>query len=127
MSVMTWDTGPETNAVRSHTKVLVVGIIGALAVVGALIALFNQGFNVAGCTAAAPFGWLIPLGSVAVIAGVAWLLLSQIPRGSGGSSSHRSVACASCGRMVLTDWRLCPYCGSALSPEPETPQGFLRG
>jgi hypothetical protein len=116
---------PETNAVRSDSKRLVLGIGGVLAIVVALVAVFNQGFDVTGCTAATPFGWLIPLVSAGVIGGVAWLLLPQSPRGSNSSDDYRSVDCTSCGRTVLTDWRLCPYCGAALSPDPSIRHGSL--
>lgn len=112
-----WDMRPEISAVRSDIKRLVLAIGGCLAVVVALVAVFNEGFGIVGCTVAAPFGWIIPLLSIAVIAGVAWILLSLIPRGSGRADGHKSVTCTSCGRTVLTDWRLCPYCGSALLPE----------
>lgn len=105
---------------RSDNKRLVLGILGALAAVLALAALLSRGLDVTGAAAAVLYGWLIPLASIAVIAGVAWVLLSQIPQGLSGSNDYRSVACTSCSRMVLTDWRLCPYCGSALSPDSVT-------
>ncbi|MDO8915610.1 MAG: hypothetical protein Q7W16_05960 [Coriobacteriia bacterium] len=105
---------------RSDLKRLILATVGVLAVVVTLVALLNQGLDATGCTAAAPLGWIIPLVSSAVIAGLAWLLLSQVPLGSAGSEDHTSVDCASCGRNVLTDWRLCPYCGVALSPGPAT-------
>jgi hypothetical protein len=120
MRLTTQRRGPECSSVRSDVKRLIAAIVGVLAVVVALVAVFNQGFDTTGCTAAAPLGWLIPLVSSAVIAGLAWLLLSQVPFGSAGPEDHTSVGCASCGRTVLTDWRLCPYCGVALSPEPTT-------
>jgi hypothetical protein len=113
--------------VRSDMKRLVLGLLGAVAAVLAIVALLGRGFDVTDGVASTPLGWLIPLASIAVIAGVAWLLLSQIPVGSSRSNDYRSIACSSCGRTVLTDWRLCPYCGAALSPDPSMRQGPTVG
>jgi predicted anti-sigma-YlaC factor YlaD len=109
--------------VSSDPKRLVLVTVGALAVVGTLVTISNQGFDVEGCTAATPLGWLIPIASVAVIACAAWLLLRNSSNGPGSSDDFVSVDCQSCGRRVLTDWRMCPYCGIALAPDPATQHG----
>ena len=100
-------------------RLLAAAVLGLGLAVGTLVvsALVNGRFDLAGCTAAGPFGWTIPLISLLIIGAAAWLLLG------GGSTDRverpetRYVACPSCDRSVLADWRLCPYCGVALEPE----------
>ncbi len=55
-------------------------------------------------------GWVAPIASVAIIAGVSWALLSQTGRTRADDDSLY-VTCESCGHAVFRDWRLCPYCG----------------
>jgi uncharacterized membrane protein len=58
------------------------------------------------------FMWLIPAGFlVLVVLGIAGLV-QNIGRNNPASASH---ACPSCGRGVQTDWKNCPYCGTALA------------
>lgn len=89
-----------------------LGLIGA---VTGLIIVLDGGTPLTDCVIAAPLGWTIPLASVFVIAGLAWLLLSQPPQGPLDIDAARFVDCPACGRSVLADWRLCPYCGSSLA------------
>ncbi len=56
--------------------------------------------------------WLIPIGLLILIGlGIAWLVQSL---GQGNPPAQTST-CPSCGRAVRSDWKNCPYCGSALS------------
>jgi hypothetical protein len=112
---------------RGDVRRLVLAAIGGLSAVLLLVAMFDRGIAMRDSSASPPFGWIIALASVAVIAGVAWFLLSLVPRHSADGGFYASTACASCGRTVLTDWRLCPYCGSALTPRPMTPDGQSTG
>lgn len=57
------------------------------------------------------FMWLIPVGIlVLTVLGIAWLV-QNIGRNNPTNAPH---ACPSYGRGVQTDWKNCPYCGTAL-------------
>ncbi|MCK6582506.1 MAG: zinc ribbon domain-containing protein [Anaerolineales bacterium] len=58
------------------------------------------------------FMWLFPVGFVVLIVlGIAWLV-----RSIGGNNLAGTLhSCPSCGRGVQTDWKNCPYCGTALT------------
>jgi hypothetical protein len=100
---------------------VVLGALAGLAGIFALVVLFNQGLSLVGCTAAMPLGWTVPLVSVVVIGALAWALLSQPEKDRGSAEEFVSVSCTACGRNVLVEWRLCPYCGSA-GPSTEAEQ-----
>ncbi len=110
----------------SEVRKLVAVIVGGMALVAgalALITLLNEGMSLAGCTAATPLGWTVPLVSILVIAAAAWYLLAQTEKDPGSAKEFRSAVCPSCGRNVLEDWRMCPYCGSGMpgtGPEADT-------
>ncbi len=103
-----------------YTRWLVLAILGGFGAVGAVIAVVALASSIgpiAGSPGSVPIGWIVPLGSLFVIVGVTWLLLSQAPVDGGENAApYGSIACPSCGRQVMVDWRLCPYCG-AMMPE----------
>ena len=102
---------------------MVLAVLGGLAVVGGLAAVLlwaDPARIFTGSSGVIPPAWTVPLASVFVIAGVAWLLLSQDGRGRGGADDG-SIECPVCGRSVMTDWRMCPYCGSLLEPDIAEP------
>jgi hypothetical protein len=111
-----------------HTRRIVLAVLGGLGAVGLVLAAFallQPSGPQAGALAYLPVSWIVPLGSLFVIIGVTWLLLSQAPvEGGSAVAPFDSVTCPSCGRQVMVDWRLCPYCG-AMMPEqitsPEAP------
>ena len=110
--------------VRFDVRRLVLGVLLGFGLAGAVLAVvtcLNGGVAITKCAFASPLGWTIPLGSLFVIAAVAWLLLSQTPRGQADADAAHLVGCPSCGRSVLADWRLCPYCGSSLAPAATAP------
>ena len=58
------------------------------------------------------FMWLIPVGFIVLtVLGAAWLVRNLI-----GNNPPASVgnACPNCGKGVQSDWKNCPYCGTAL-------------
>lgn len=104
---------------RKRLMRLLLAVGGAIGIVVALLALLvaiNAGLGFAGCTGTSPLGWTIPLVSGGLIGGVAWMLLLRAPNYSDESevTARRSVPCPSCGKAVMRDWRLCPYCSDAL-------------
>jgi len=78
-----------------------------------------------------PYGWLIPLSAGLVIFGVAWALSSQPRHTPRPMPGLRAVPCARCGKTVMGEWRLCPYCGTLLGAESvdagTQPQGSTAG
>jgi hypothetical protein len=111
------------------TKLVAMVFAGVAGIAGlfALVVLFNEGLSLVGCTAAAPLGWTVPLVSIVVIAAAAWALMSQSEKHPGSADEFRTVACPACGGKVLTDWRLCPYCGSSVTPAPGTDRTVAPG
>ncbi len=95
------------------TIIAVTGIIAVIALVAGLVLIVNAeaGFT---CTGAAEFGWLAPLFAASIIGGLAWVLLSQTPRTPDDTESTPLAECPECGRSVLGQWRMCPYCGEML-------------
>jgi hypothetical protein len=54
--------------------------------------------------------WLFPLGVLALLVlGIVWLVNNLT-----GIKPALLRTCPSCGRPAQTDWKNCPYCGSAL-------------
>jgi hypothetical protein len=88
-----------------------LGLIGAGLSV-ALLAGTPVGTGVAPSATAA--GWIIPLAAAAIIAGVAWTLLGARSLDSTDGTPFDSALCPECGRQVLGQWRICPYCAAAL-------------
>ena len=56
----------------------------------------------------------VPLAAGAVIGLAAWALLEDPPP-TPQDVSYAEMACPTCGRNILEDWRLCPYCGSLVA------------
>ncbi|HEX9092376.1 MAG TPA: hypothetical protein VF902_00185 [Coriobacteriia bacterium] len=103
---------------RDFRRILLV-VIGVLVSAAAATVLIRALAGRAGFSVSAvdyPLGWTLPLASAFVIVGVGWLLLSQGSRRGRGSSKAISLPCPTCGRTVMDDWRMCPYCGRVLEP-----------
>jgi hypothetical protein len=119
----------EAATVLTDVRRLFLVMLGALSAAVAVLALFrilNGRSFLSGCVVSTPLGWTIPIASAFVILGVGWLLLSQAPKGP-RDAGRSYVACSSCARSVLTDWRLCPYCGETLEPEPDPTGQAVQG
>ncbi|MDR3686351.1 MAG: zinc ribbon domain-containing protein [Coriobacteriia bacterium] len=64
----------------------------------------------------------VPLAAGAVIGLGAWALLDD-PVPAPQDASYAEMACPVCGRAILEDWRLCPYCGSFVATaDPRAPR-----
>ncbi len=108
---------------RSDVRKIVLAVLLCLVLLGAALvswAMCNGSINGQGCTAATPLGWTIPIASLIVIPGVAWLLLSKTPDDPSDGAAAHSLGCPSCGRVLLDGWRICPYCGKTLGVERAT-------
>lgn len=97
--------------VASKVVVAVAGIV----LVTVVILVVNAEAGFAGCTVAYPFGWLAPLIAAGILGLATWVLLGE--RGSSsGDVRADTTQCTRCGREVLGQWRMCPYCGAMLEP-----------
>lgn len=103
------------------TVVVLVGLIALLVLIVGAGMLGGRGYSgYGGWGMMGPwmmggmfFMWIIPLGFIVLVAlGVAWLV-----RNAGGSDRAEAPHqhCPSCGRNVESDWKACPYCGTALT------------
>jgi hypothetical protein len=114
------------SSVSAEIKRVVIAVaVGLLlsAVMLTTIVVVNQGVDLSGCLAATPLGWGAILVAALVIAVAGRVLYSVGSRFDEGPGFETSV-CTSCGRAVLDEWRLCPYCGSDKSlPAPDGPPG----
>jgi hypothetical protein len=102
------------SGVRSEIRRVVVAVMAGVLLCSAMLAIIvvvNQGLDLSGCVAATPLGWTAILVSGLVIAVAGWMLFSAGRRFDDGPRLA-TVECPVCGRAVLEEWRLCPYCGS---------------
>lgn len=54
-----------------------------------------------------------PLVLLFVIVAITWFLIVHDSNTSDDDNS-RYVSCWSCGHSIMSEWRLCPYCGAEL-------------
>lgn len=95
---------------RKRLILLVSALVGVLAL--ALVAVvFGLVDLVPDPGPASIFGWAVPLVALFVIIGVTWLLLAR-DSDEPVEDGELYAVCPSCGQSVLSDWRLCPYCGA---------------
>jgi hypothetical protein len=86
-------------------------VFGGLAATAALLAILIV-LNADGA-GTRPFGWTIPLLTGLMVGVVAWALLVDAPEVEEPVISEST--CGTCGRNILSDWRICPYCGTLVS------------
>jgi len=91
-------------------------IFGIGGVFAGIVILGGFGGAFEGTLCSAPFGWVVPIVASAIIGGVVWSLAGERGKGEGAASSGMSsVACPDCGRQVMGEWRICPYCAAMLA------------
>lgn len=93
--------------------VAITGAVSALVALAWIVAVYSTpGIGTAtSATSASPLDYAIPLLSLLSIVGTTWYLLKRKVR-SKDTEELQYVRCVSCGRTILQEWRLCPYCGS---------------
>jgi hypothetical protein len=94
---------------RLTTAVVVLGSILAAGLV--FVSLSDDGRAFIGGPGSV-MGWAVPLAGLFTIAAITWLLI--LSDSHAGDDHPRRVACWSCGHSVMSEWRLCPYCGAEL-------------
>jgi hypothetical protein len=97
---------------------VVIALIGSA---GAMTSWLTHGSCFFGCGLTGPIGWIIPIGSLLVILLVTRALLTRVPKDLSSGEHANAVECPQCGRALLEDWRLCPYCGFAFDLSTDTP------
>ena len=98
--------------------VAVVAIASALLVLAWLVAAFDTSGSGDPVSASSALVLAVPVVVLLVIAGLTWFLLKRDGDADAGSDADSYVECASCGRSILREWRLCPYCGARTRPVP---------
>lgn len=101
---------------HGHWRLLAVsGTVLGLATLAWFVGTFDTGTDAsASLTPPSAVILIIPVVSLLLIVGVTWYLLTRGPDDAGSAQSY--VQCSVCGRSVLREWRLCPYCGSRSDP-----------
>jgi hypothetical protein len=89
-----------------------VSVLGAVLAAGLLFVTFSpSGREIIGGPGSI-MGWALPVAGLFTIAAITWLLLMGDKRVD--DDPARYEACWSCGHSIMSEWRLCPYCGSEL-------------
>jgi len=96
------------------------GAVAAVAVVAAALVLINSDEGFIGCTVTYPFGWAAPLLAGGILGAATWVLLDQSRPRRHDDVSYDAGTCTQCGREILGQWRMCPYCGAMLEEEPRS-------
>ena len=99
---------------RQLVRTVVAGVLVGAALLF-LILLTDMLWAPAWLEHSSAVGWALPLLCLVVILGVSWALLAQAGGTDDQGDPSLYVPCASCGRAIFRDWRLCPYCGTRIS------------
>jgi hypothetical protein len=98
---------------RRVAFMMVGAVVGLVAVVGTGVLLAGDP-GVFGCSLLSEFGWVTPVVTGAVLGGATIALLVQRRSAGRDASPGDVLACPSCERDILGQWRMCPYCGQML-------------
>ena len=93
---------------KSHGRRL-LAITGTVSALVALSCLIVAVASPAGTPSLALIA--VPVVTMLSVVGATWYLLKRDADDS-EIDDFRYVDCGSCGRSILDEWRLCPYCGS---------------
>lgn len=106
--------------------VAIIGTMSALITFAWVVSVFDRLGRSASSSgmAESPALFVAPVVSLVSIVGITWYLLTRRSRYR-DSDDHPYVRCSNCGRSMLEEWRLCPYCGSRVEP-PVTASGAER-
>lgn len=99
-----------------HYRKRLISIVGTLAgvlAVGLLVVtIVPSGRHVVGGPGTI-MGWTVPLVLLFVIVAITWFLIAH-DSSAGDDDVARYISCWSCGHSIMSEWRLCPYCGAEL-------------
>jgi hypothetical protein len=91
----------------------VAGALGGAVLLFTVLTFINAEDGFANCTGTSALGWTVPLLSAVLIGGVALVLLRRGPNHLDDDPPPDTFPCSACGRNVMRDWKLCPYCGAS--------------
>jgi len=96
----------------SRRLVAITGTVSALITFAWVVSVFDHlGQSAAASTGPiSPLLFVAPVMALVSIVGTTWYLLTRKSRDP-DSDEHPYISCATCGRSILEEWRLCPYCG----------------
>ncbi|MDZ4166817.1 MAG: hypothetical protein U1E08_03885 [Coriobacteriia bacterium] len=96
---------------RRRTVFIGIGVAAIIVAVSGTAILLAIDPGLVRCALTEQFGWVTPLVAASVLGGAMFVLLGQ--RSSKSDTAVSDVAsCLACGRELLGEWRMCPYCGS---------------
>jgi zinc ribbon protein len=90
----------------------IVGVLAAALAGGLLFVTFSSAGREMIGGPGSIMGWAVPLVTLFTITAITWLLIMSDARPD--DDEARYVSCWSCGHSIMTEWRLCPYCGAEL-------------
>lgn len=89
----------------------VAGGLAAVAALAFLVVASTGGSS--GISIARGAGWVVPLVAGGTVGTLSWLLLAGDDGHDEDDTGRVTVCCPTCGNELLSDWRLCPYCGGS--------------
>jgi hypothetical protein len=97
--------------------IAIAGTVSALAALAWLVGAYDTGGQAVASPGGspAPVAYVVPVIVLLSALGAAWYFLTRVARESSFDDAPR-VDCDSCGRTILREWRLCPYCGARVAP-----------
>ncbi len=103
-----------------------VGVLAGVLAVGLLfVTLSSFGRDLVGGPGSM-MGWAVPLVGLFIIAAITWLLILEDTHSDADPAQR--VSCWACGHSIMSEWRLCPYCGAeARAWTPMTGESLHRG
>lgn len=93
---------------RQTSFIVVVAMASLGVVVGAFVLAARVGYARLELPGTA---WIVPVIAVLGVGVLSWFLLSDSGRDADQGTGSPGVYCPVCGTQVMSEWRLCPYCG----------------
>jgi len=100
---------------RTHGRRILIGTLALVAALTAVVGtavLLSADPDLERCRLAEQSVWFTPLVAASVIGGATLVLLSQRRSRDDASAARGTAPCSACGRELLGEWRMCPYCGA---------------
>lgn len=106
---------------RTRTRRLLLATAGGCLAAAVLLAILTFANIDAGSTTTVRFGWTVPFLTAVALAALTWTLSVGPRRPEIMEPRLRARFCSSCGKTVMGEWRMCPYCGRMLESIPGVP------
>jgi len=96
--------------------VAVATIASALLALAWLVAAFDSGGSSDAASTTSVVVLAVPVVVLLAIAALTWFVLAR--EADSDRDEEPYVECRLCGRSILREWRLCPYCGARTQSVP---------